>query len=154
MSDQEELRSRRQAAEGRLGEVQDWVPAAVREAAPIALSTCDPDAVLRLLTDQRMKTVWRTLRRHDASKLKNLFVAAARYVDIPPAIPARELEPGRAELLALAQRIKELANDLRSHGIGGEMLSQMLKEQIAECHSRAELIWGFGCPGRQTRSRR
>ena len=78
MSDHEELRLRRQAAERLLGEVPDWVPASVREAAPpIALSNPNPGAVLRLLTDQRMKTVWYTLRDHDATKLKGLFVSAA-----------------------------------------------------------------------------
>jgi hypothetical protein len=138
VSDQEELRFCRQAAERLLGEVPDWVPASVREAAPIALSTCDPDAVLRLLTDQRMKTVWRTLQDHDASKLKELFVAAARHVDIRPVVPVNEWEPNRARLLALPRQIEKLMNELRSLHIGGEMELQVLRELIAKCRHRAK----------------
>jgi hypothetical protein len=135
---EDEFQFRLRVAECLLGEVQDWVPASVRKEAPIALSIFNPGAVRRLLTDQRMKSVWRTLRHHDATKLEELFVTAAGCVDIPPAIPAHNLEPGRARWLAVAQRIEELATDLASCRIGGEMHSQALQELIAECRSRAE----------------
>lgn len=135
---EDEFQLRLRVAECLLGEVQDWVPKSVRKVAPIALSIFNPGVVRRLLTDERMKTVWRTLQHHDPSKLEELFVAAAGCVDIPPAIPAHNLEPGRARCLALAQRIEDLANDLVSFRIGGEMHSQALQELIAECRSRAE----------------
>jgi hypothetical protein len=139
VSDQEELRFRRQAAEALFDEVPNWVPASVREAAPIALSNSNPDVVLRLLTDQRMEMVWRTLRGHDATKLKDMFLAAALLVDRrPQVIPARDLEPPRVELLVLAQRIEEIANELRFRHVGDEIESQVLQELIAKCRSRAD----------------
>ena len=134
-----EFELRRRVAECLLGEVPDWVPASVRKAAPISLSIFNPGAVLRLLTDQRMKTVWRTLRGQDATKLENLFVSAAGYVNlIPPAIPAHRLELARSRHLSLAKRIEELADELGAHRIGGEMHSRALQELIAECRSRAK----------------
>jgi hypothetical protein len=41
-------------------QIPDWVPDAVKSIAAVAI--CTPEIRERLLTDQRMKTVWRTLR--------------------------------------------------------------------------------------------